>query len=46
VSRFYPHLERLCDYELASRLLFFISVTVVGVVMAGINILLKKNGNG
>jgi len=30
---FYPHLKRLCDYEFASRVLFFISLAVVGVVM-------------
>jgi hypothetical protein len=37
---FYPHLERLCDYEFASRLLFFISLAVVVGLTAGINVLL------
>jgi len=36
---FYPHLERLCDCELASRLLFFISLAVLGIVIANINVL-------
>jgi hypothetical protein len=40
---FYPHLGHLCDYEFASRLLFFISLAVLGLVFAGINILLNRN---
>jgi len=43
---FYPHPERLCNYEFASRVLFFVSLAVVGFLIAGINILLNKNGNG
>jgi hypothetical protein len=35
---FYPNLERLCDYELASRLLFFVSLAVLGGVVASINV--------
>jgi len=35
---FYPHLERLYDYEFASRVVFFISLAVVGVVAASINV--------
>jgi len=43
---FYPHLGRLCDYEFASRVVFFISLVVVGLFTMEINILLNKNGNG
>jgi len=43
---FYPHLERLCNYEFASRVLFFISLAVLGVLITGINIVLNKSGNG
>jgi len=39
---FYPHLERLCDYEFASRVLFFISLAVLGGVVACVNVLLTK----
>jgi hypothetical protein len=41
---FYPHLQRLCDYELASRLLFFVSLAVLGGLIVSINILLTKQG--
>ncbi|MDR2575920.1 MAG: ABC transporter permease [Treponema sp.] len=40
---FYPHLERLCDYELASCLLFFVSLAILGVVVVSVNILLKHH---
>jgi hypothetical protein len=40
---FYPHLRQLCDYELASCLLFFISLAVLGFLVAGVNILLNRN---
>jgi len=39
---FYPRLERLCDYELASRLLFFISLAVLGGVVTCVNVLLNQ----
>jgi len=39
---FYPHLERLCDYEFASRLLFFVSLAVLGGVVTSINVLLNR----
>jgi hypothetical protein len=39
---FYPHLERLCYYEFASRLLFFISLAVLGGVVACVNVLLNQ----
>jgi hypothetical protein len=42
---FYPRLERLRDYELASRLLFFVSLAVLGIVIANINVLLTKQSN-
>ena len=40
---FYPHLERLCDCELASSLLFFVSLAVLGGVVACVNVLLTKH---
>jgi hypothetical protein len=40
---FYPHLQRLCNYELASRLLFFISLAVLGFLTASINVLMNRN---
>jgi len=43
---FYPHLERLCDYEFASRVLFFVSLAGAGFLITGVNGLLNKNGNG
>jgi hypothetical protein len=39
---FYPHFERLCDYEFASRLLFFISLAVLGGVVASVNVLVNR----
>jgi len=38
---FYPHLKRLCDYEFASRVLFFISLGALGGVVGCINVLIK-----
>ena len=39
---FYPHLQRLCDYEFASRLVFFVSLAVLGGVVACVNVLLTR----
>jgi len=36
---FYPHLGRLCDCEFASRVLFFVSLAVLGVVVGWVNVL-------
>jgi hypothetical protein len=40
---FYPHLERLCDYEFTSRVLFFVSLAVLGGVVACVNFLLRHH---
>jgi hypothetical protein len=42
---FNPHLERLCDYEFASRVFFFISLAVLVFIAACANISLNKNSN-
>jgi len=39
---FYPHLERLRDYEFASRLVFFVSLAVLGGVVACVNVYLFR----
>jgi hypothetical protein len=39
---FYPHLEQLCDFEFVSRVLFFVSLAVLGGAVVSVNVLLAK----